>query len=63
MTINDNPNAAQAASPEAKGGKAQTRDPGTEEKLMDPQIYEDYEQAMGELSDADSAASLGGPAA
>ncbi len=32
------------------------------EALSNPELFEAYEESMGELSDADNAASAGGPA-
>ena len=45
MTGNDRGDAA-------TGEKAETSDSAAEEKLKDPQVYEAFEEAMGDLSDA-----------
>lgn len=37
--------------------------PGTEEALADPQTFKTFAQSVGDLGDAESAPSLGGPAA
>lgn len=34
----------------------------TEPALEDPQTYDDYQDAMGDLADGDEASSMGGPA-
>jgi hypothetical protein len=62
--MNRDPNDdTKAASPGADKDHPDAKKEPADEVLQDPQTYEQYDEAMGELSDADSAASLGGPAA
>jgi hypothetical protein len=62
MNRNCDHEAAQAFQPGAEKDQPDSKSVAPEEKLKDAQTYEAYDQAMGELSDADSAASAAGPA-
>jgi hypothetical protein len=53
----------QAASHGAEKNHPDAKKESADKVLQDPKTYEQYDEAMGELGDADGAASLGGPAA
>jgi hypothetical protein len=63
MNSNSQDDAGKAGSPAPANDPAQAKKLTVDKKLHDPHTYEEYDEAMGELSDADGAASLGGPAA
>ena len=52
-----------AAPPAAEDDQFEADERTANERIPDPRTFEKYDQAMGELSDADGAASLGGPSA
>jgi hypothetical protein len=63
MNSNSQTDPGKADSPAPENDPADAKKVIDDKKLHDPHTYEKFDEAMGELSDADGAASLGGPAA
>jgi hypothetical protein len=63
MNSDSRSEADEANSREPENHSVEAKKATADEQLQDPQIYKQYDEAMGELSDADGASSLGGPAA